>query len=147
MNAGCWIRTDLPVRDTRAKGAPALADYDFRIMGTGELRLILEPDFREKYPSYQRIPSERLALPDSVSVYAPEGAPLPDGEFFRKVKNLLVYTPGEVWMSVRDGHMDAYLRNRFLAAPVDKRREVTKELLLTDPLPELRRVREIRDSL
>ena len=132
-NAGCWIHAEFP-GDT---------GYDLRALGDGPLLINMEDDFTDKYPELARISSGKAQVPDSLHVYAPEGAALPGPEFFRKLKNLAGYTTGEMWMSLRENHADFFIRNRFLAAKVNSRTAPTREMIALDPLPEFRRVLEI----
>ena len=132
-NAGCWIHAEFP-GDT---------GYDLRALGDGPLLINMEDDFTDKYPELARISSGKAQVPDSLHVYAPEGAALPGPEFFRKLKNLAGYTTGEMWMSLRENHADFFIRNRFLAAKVNSRTAPTREMIALDPLPEFKRVLEI----
>ena len=132
-NAGCWIHAEFP-DDT---------GYDLRALGDGPLLINMEDDFTDKYPELVRISSGKAQVPDSLHVYAPEGASLPGPEFFRKLKNLAGYTTGEMWMSLRENHADFFIRNRFLAAKVNSRTAPTREMIALDPLPEFKRVLEI----
>ncbi|MCR5370817.1 MAG: hypothetical protein K6E83_08930 [Clostridium sp.] len=132
-NAGCWIHAEFAGN----------TGYDLRALGDGPLLINMEDDFAEKYPELVRISSGKAQVPDSLHVYAPEGAALPGPEFFRKLKNLAGYTTGEMWMSLRENHADFFIRNRFLAAKVNSRTAPTREMIALDPLPEFRRVLEI----
>ena len=54
------------------------------------------------------------------------------------------FNSGEMWMSLKEDHADFYFRNRFLAVPVNVKIAPTREMIGLDPLPELKRVLEIR---
>lgn len=146
LNCGCFVHLDFSEDEARRKA-------DFRVLTDGPLFAYLGEDFEAKYPEYKRVPQASSGLPDTLRLYVPENAGageemgLPGEDFLRKLRNLADYTPAELWISVRQGHMDVYLRDRFLAMPVNDRKPLVKEVLLLDPLPELKRILDLAESV
>ena len=133
MNVGCFVHAEFPQK----------TGYNLRAMAEGPLLTHMEEDFQAKFPELVRVSSAKLQIPDTLHVYAPEGADFPSAEFFKKLKNLADFTSGEMWMSLKEDHADFYFRNRFLAVPVNVKIAPTREMIGLDPLPELKRVLEI----
>lgn len=139
VNCGCWIHLEFQEKK----------ELDFRVLGDGTLAVYLKEDFEAAHPDMKAVPATETGISEDMTVYADPGkaGALPGEEFFRKLRNLADYTPAELWLSVRENHMDVYLKDRFLALPVNVKASVTKESLLFDPLPELKRILDLSETL
>lgn len=139
MNSGAWFHVELP-HDTQ---------QNWRFLHKDSFPTPMRLAYFEGIPELEnaKIPDIRLNK-DYVLYRAKEPAGQePSQAFLDAAKKFSDYTPGHFAVSVHGSQMDVFLRDRFLALPVSVKSGPSRELLEFDPLPELKYVIQLAETL